>query len=295
MHAKGRLEKTHRFYYLTNMQRNCLNCGSALSPSQRYCSDCGQQTGIKRISAITLIHDFFRSLFDIDKGILHLIKGLATAPGTVAINYVEGKRKRYFNPFGFLAICVAFSVIVSNWVAPYESLPKVNDIDVMDMPTKELRKLSLTANERATAVQNFVNQNMNIITVLIIPYVAFMLWLFFRKAKRNLSEIILAYILFTGFGTIISTFFLYLPMIFLRSHLAFIILIWSSLLLQTLYYTWGMTTFFGYRTSKGFIKVLSVFLLTGFVGMVFTFIALFFYVYGGNWDLLYYVSQQKRI
>ena len=159
------------------------------------------------------------------------------------------------------------------------------------MPTEHLKKLSEIATKRAEGVEKFVNKNMNIITVFVAPYVACMLWLFFRKRKRNISEIALAYIFLTGFGMVAAIILTYPPMLIFKSYNTFLILTWVSMILQTLYYAWGLKTFFGYRTTGGYVKVTSVLFLTGFIGFVAIFIALFFYVYNGSFDLLYYISQ----
>jgi hypothetical protein len=277
------------------MQSNhCLNCGEALKPSQKYCSYCGQNTNIKRITLLNLAGDFIHSIVKVDKGWLHLIKGLSTKPGIVVLNYVEGKRKQYINPFGFLALCIAISLSISNSIRPYDSLPKANYGDISRMPTEHLKQLSEIANKRADKVLNFSDRNMNIITVFITPYVAFMLWLFFRKRRRNISEIALAYIFLTGFGMVVTTIFIYPIMLILRSYTVFTVLTWLSMILQTLYYAWAFKTFFNYKTMTGFIKVTSVLFLTGFIGFIFISIASFFYIYSGSLDLLYYLSQHQR-
>src|SRR6266498_4514775 len=166
MENNGQFVQYFLFLYLNIMQSNhCLNCGATLKPFQNYCSNCGQSTSIKRITAFNLTIDFIHSIVKLDRGWLHAIKGLATKPGTVVINYVEGKRKQYVNPFGFLAVCIAFGLFISNWIRPYQSLPRADYGDASQMPTEHLRKLSEIATKRAEAVEKFVNKNMNIITV----------------------------------------------------------------------------------------------------------------------------------
>lgn len=277
------------------MQGNlCLNCHASVVPSQKFCSKCGQKTDTKRLTFKTLVQDFFQSLFNVEKGILHLLHGLSFKPGIVALNYINGKRKQYFSPFGFLAISIAISIIIRNWLNPYETLPTANVHDLSKIPTEQLRHLAHIANERAAAVEMFMNDNMNIITVLITPYAAFFLWLFFRRRNRNFSEISLAYILFSGFSVLASTILTYLPLAIFRSYTALTILLWSGLALQTLYYSWGMKVFFGYKSSGGYFKVLSVLVLAGAIGVIVVLFALFFYVYSGRWDLIYHLTQQER-
>jgi hypothetical protein len=273
---------------------HCLNCDTAITPSQKHCPACGQKTDTKRLTIKTLLVDFFQSLFNLEKGLLHLGKDLATQPGTVAINYIKGKRKQYFNPFGFLAMAVAFSIFTRNWFSSFETLPKADITDMSKMPDGELKNLAKVANEKAIGFEHFFDENMNLITVFIMPYVAFMLWLFFRHRQRNFSEITLAYILFSSFGIIVSSVLTYLPMTLFRSYTSFTVLLWVNLLLQTIYHTWGMKVFFNYKTTGGFFKVFGVFMLTGLIGCIAIFIFLLYYVYDGNWDLIYFMSQHKR-
>jgi hypothetical protein len=84
------------------MATTCLNCGTELMDHQNFCPDCGQKTDTPRISFLYLAKEFWAVFAHADKGLFNLVKRLAVNPGRVAIDYVEGRRKRYFNPFGFL-------------------------------------------------------------------------------------------------------------------------------------------------------------------------------------------------
>src|SRR5450631_2514049 len=96
-------------------EANCLNCGAALQAHQKYCYNCGQRSDTNRITFPHLLRDFFQTISHADKGLINLFKGLAIHPGKVAAEYADGKRKMYFNPFGFLAICIAFMTLLNNW------------------------------------------------------------------------------------------------------------------------------------------------------------------------------------
>jgi hypothetical protein len=68
-----------------------------------------------------IAHDFLHAMFHIDHSILSLVRALLTRPGHVAREYVQGRRRKYFGPFGFLMITVAlasFVVVVSGvqWI-----------------------------------------------------------------------------------------------------------------------------------------------------------------------------------
>ena len=275
------------------MQPNCLNCGSELMDRQKYCHACGQKTNTPRITFRYLSNEFLSVFAHADKGLFNLIKRLAVNPGQVAIDYAEGRRKRYFNPFGFLAICIALSFPIYNLIKPVQDLPQPAFENLQGIPD-ELLVMALNAKDRAQAVQHFFNKNINLISVFVAPYFAFMLWLFFRRRNRNIAEITLAYTLFIGFGNIISVLIFYPLMAIFNDPASFSVLLWISMFVQIGYDAWGMKTFFQYKTGAGYLKVLSALLLIGFIGLVILFIFLFYYVYHGSSALLYYLSQPGK-
>ena len=275
------------------MATTCLNCGTELMDRQSFCPSCGQKTDTPRIIFLYLAKEFLLVFVKTDKGLFNLIKRLAVNPGQVATDYTEGRRKRYFNPFGFLVICIAVSFPIYNFVKPAQDLPQPEFENLQRIPA-ELQLMALNAKERAQAVQHFFNKNINLISVFVAPYFAFMLWLFFRRRKRNIAEITLAYLLFIGFGNIISAVIFYPLMAIFKDPVSFSILLWISMFVQIGYDAWGMKTFFQYKTAGGFIKVLLALLLIGFIGLVILLVFLFFYVYGGSFELLYYLSQPKN-
>jgi hypothetical protein len=275
------------------MATTCLNCGTELMDHQNFCPNCGQKRETPRISFLYLTKEFLAVFAHADRGLFNLVKSLAVNPGQVAIDYVEGRRKRYFNPFGFLVICIALSFPIYNLVKPTQDLPQPEFENLQRIPA-ELQLMALNAKERAQSVQHFFDKNINLISVFVAPYFAFMLWLFFRRRKRNIAEITLAYILFIGFGNIISVAIFYPLMAIFKSPASFSALLWISMFVQIGYDAWGMKTFFQYKTAGGFIKVLFALLLIGFIGLIIILVFLYFYVYQGSAELLYYLSQPKN-
>ncbi len=267
---------------------NCLNCGAALSTEQKFCSNCGQQTNVSRITNLHLLQEFIRSFAKGDKGVLRLLKGLAMNPGKTAAEYVQGRRKTYFNPFAFLAICIAFMVFMNKWIKPYGDLPTPDPKVLARIPYEQLKQEYLFSVGRIAKIQDFSNRNLNLLSVIVAPYFAFFLWLFFRQRKRNLAEITVAYILFTGFGNILSTVLVSSWLASYRNTSAYYVILYTSLGLQTMYYAWGFKTFLGYRTAGGYIKVLAVLGLIGIIGFAILMTALYFYVFRDPAVLIYF-------
>jgi len=248
---------------LVFMQKsNCLNCNSAIYPQQKFCRHCGQRTDIRRLTFGQLLIDFFRGVFSLEKAMFRLAKGLLTTPGRTATAMVEGKRKYYLNPFTFVAICITFVLLLQTWfgltVDPTTYDPKF----VASQP------LYVQASYVIDAINN---KMMDLSTLLMSPWFACCLWIFFRRRNRNVAEMTVATMLFIAFATLLTRIFV-APM--LASTTDINIFNWIQgieLLLQTIYISWGLSLFLNYKNFGGFLKVLGVVCLAGIVGMALEF------------------------
>ncbi len=88
----------------------CKNCNHSFSKNYKYCPYCGQAATIQRLNFHQVIHDIMHAFIHGGKGVFLLFKELSYMPGRVARLYVEGKRKKYFNPFSFLVLMVAIAL-----------------------------------------------------------------------------------------------------------------------------------------------------------------------------------------
>ena len=89
------------------MPDKCRNCDADVALGQVYCGICGQKYATGQLTLHEIGHDLLHALIHVDRSALSLVQMLLVRPGTVALNYVQGKRKRYFGPFSFLVIVVA--------------------------------------------------------------------------------------------------------------------------------------------------------------------------------------------
>jgi len=264
------------------MRSTCLNCSETLYPRDKYCGHCGQNTAIGRISFKELSNEFFRTVLHVERGAMRLFKGLLIGPGKTATEYVEGKRRAYFNPFTFLTLCIAFVLLMNNWLKPYGDLP-VPDQEVLNrISDPHTREIYLHSVERTASIQDFSNKNMNLLSVLLGPYFGCCLWIFFRKRKRNAAEITVAFILFMAFATAVNSLLISPWRAAYRNSNVYYPLLCLDILLQTLYITWGLSVFFNYRGINGYLKVLGALCLVGIIGFIILMIGLMIYVYRGD-------------
>src|SRR5450432_1859131 len=83
---------------------NCKGCGTSLSTTYNFCPVCGEAAHLHRLDIKHILHEFVHAFVHADKGIFLLIKQLASEPGKSALSYVNGSRKKIFNPVSFLLI-----------------------------------------------------------------------------------------------------------------------------------------------------------------------------------------------
>jgi hypothetical protein len=169
----------------------CLNCNVALMPAQRFCGACGQRSGRARLTMHDISHDFLHAMFHVDQSIFALIKALAYRPGHVAREYVDGKRKKYFGPLGFLVLTVgmaSFLILVTGvqWVTS----------DVANGPVK------------------FLQQHVNLVILMQLPLLAATCALLFWNQRLHYAEHLILVAYTSGFRILLLAL-VALPMVLL--------------------------------------------------------------------------------
>ena len=92
----------------------CLNCELAISRAARFCPHCSQRTDTTRLSLADMARDLLHSFVNVERGPLVFARALLLQPGTIAREYVQGRRRRYYGPFATLAVLVGVTALVFN-------------------------------------------------------------------------------------------------------------------------------------------------------------------------------------
>jgi len=153
----------------------CLNCEKELT--DKYCSGCGQKADTHRITFKNFIlQDVLHGTFHIDKGIIFTAKQALICPGKAALDYISGKRKRYYNVFYLILITIGLMLFFRH----FEGLFYSHDGEVIQ------DKVYL--NEASKKMDKIISQNSKFILLLFVPFAAFNSFILFRRKKLNLSE-----------------------------------------------------------------------------------------------------------
>lgn len=90
---------------------NCKNCGEILSGN--FCSHCGQNARVDKISVSNLLSELSESIFQFNSGLLYTLKELFIRPGKSIQNFLNGKRKVYFKPIAYVLLFSTVYFLVS--------------------------------------------------------------------------------------------------------------------------------------------------------------------------------------
>ncbi|MGX5820682.1 DUF3667 domain-containing protein [Chitinophaga lutea] len=153
-----------------NPRHVCKNCGT--SAAGNFCPQCGQSYHEGRIDAHYFLHDIPHSIFHVDKGFFYTFRSLFTRPGQMIKDYLDGKRVKYFRPFGYVVIMSTICALL------------VKLISAGIVNTYVTYHPGYVAGERA----GFFNHYFSVFVFLMIPFASGITWLFMRRGKYNYWE-----------------------------------------------------------------------------------------------------------
>jgi hypothetical protein len=207
---------------------------------QNYCPKCGQITPTPRLTLHEIGKEFVHALAHVDRSALSLIWQLLIRPGIVARDYVAGKRKRYFGPFAFLVVTVAFTSAV---IAIFG--------------------FQVVTTDSPNGFASFLQQHVNLLIFVQVPLLAAACRLLGIRETYNYAE----YLVLTSYSAGLHTLFYALVVIpvwyVLRSDTVLLMrLFYASLLIGPLYLAYGMYQFLPGRRFSSAVKGLFASLLT---------------------------------
>ncbi|MET3535353.1 DUF3667 domain-containing protein [Chryseobacterium limigenitum] len=163
-------------------KKSCLNCGHIISGE--FCSHCGQKSDTARITPHSLIkNDILGSIWHIETKFFHTLKDVLFKPGQTAMDYISGKRIKYYNLFSLLLILFGFNVLMLHFY--------------LDLNPKEI-----TAD--GSNIIDFFSKYSKTILFAFIPILALNARILFKRIKLNLAEhVILASVSLSGILTLL--------------------------------------------------------------------------------------------
>lgn len=248
----------------------CKNCGAHLEEEAGFCSYCGARVIRDRISFSFLFKEFMDKVLNVDNRLLKTFLHLFHKPDVVINSYINGVRKRYFNPVSYLIISITV-----NGLYIYFLKDILLDAFTIQSPSSAFDNAEYTSN-----FMDVFTEYQAIFTVMNIPIYGFLSWLvFLNRRKYNFYEHLVIYLYTASHVTFIS-FFAVLPFYFISTDLTAKISVAMSLF-TFVYFAFVLIRLFKLSFWQFIVKTLyflflSVFLFT-FLGVVMN-VFLFFYL-----------------
>ncbi|MES2892003.1 MAG: DUF3667 domain-containing protein [Bacteroidota bacterium] len=247
----------------TTIAHVCKNCSNDFVGN--FCNNCGQKDA-HRITLSHVVHDVIHVFLHADKGIFPFMGNLLIAPGKLAFDYINGKR-RMFNPFQYYILSVGLILFLMSKSSFYDELDTITNGSAQKIPG--------IMGKAMTDFNVFLRKNGNIITFLSMPLIALSSWLFFKKRKENYAEHFTMMILSMGQVCTVNAIFL-LFTIFIKvpvsysAGLSFVLVVLSLWMTYAQYYRLGIV--------RSFFKGLLVNVLGYFFQVILFIVLLIFYV-----------------
>jgi len=156
------------------MSSSCLNCTTL--NTEKYCPNCGQKSTTHRYSIQHFIeHDFIHGVFHVDKGIFFTLRELFTRPGHSIREYIQGKRATHFSFITFLLLILTINALMASY----------SDVKMSDLIPSSSKAVM-------NSFEKFTTQYPKLMLAITIPINSVFSYLWFKKARFNYSEHLVA-------------------------------------------------------------------------------------------------------
>ena len=187
---------------------SCANCDTSFIGN--YCPHCGQQLREFQKPFKFLIIDLAGNMFSFDTRLWRSLKSLLTKPGSYTSEYLDGHRMRFVPPMRlYIFISFVFFVMLSTFVNSQIKISEETRNSINTSIDKQLtedqkkdslltipitgdkenlssRDLAQIAKKVIDEPDRYMSSFLNFFSwslFLLMPFYAFILWLFFRKSK----------------------------------------------------------------------------------------------------------------
>ncbi len=134
---------------------------------------------LPRLTLRQIMHDLATRFFSLESGWLRTFKELFTEPGQMIRRYIEGERLVYANPFAYLLVATAISVVIQSLVGFQATMIE----STLSNPELTPGQVAIIQDLQRLLFKHMLYMSLGIL----IPF-AVMLRLFFRRSGFNLAE-----------------------------------------------------------------------------------------------------------
>lgn len=235
----------------------CKNCSTPFDGS--FCPNCSQKVLNGRFTIKQILRDLFQMITNLEKGFWYTMKELFIRPDQVIKEYLSGVTIKYYNPFRYYIIIVAVSALLQIWLGVF---------DLQQATIRETFNPNMTEEElqRQLAYMENVKKFLNIIPLIVLPFIAAFFYFVFRKQDWNLAEHLVS-TTYIYAQTAIIGIFLMSSFYFFPEYISYSLP--ASFLISSLYFAYVYNRLFSMSFLKAFFMSL-LSMIGGFLFMIIT-------------------------
>ncbi|MFM8912432.1 MAG: DUF3667 domain-containing protein [Flammeovirgaceae bacterium] len=167
------------------MENTCINCGQPIT--NKFCSNCGQRAGVKRITFREGWNDFWARIYGFDGMFPRTLKYLTIRPGQAAKIFLAGNRARYYGPVGYFFLMITLFLLALSLLG-IDVVEFMKSIGDTTRPTGSI-KVGSPQEKLMTDTMRVVTENLKLVSLIYIPFQAFASrFIFFRHSGYNFVE-----------------------------------------------------------------------------------------------------------
>jgi Protein of unknown function (DUF3667). len=238
----------------------CVNCET--ETEGKFCPNCGQRTGVKRITFREGWNDFWARIYGFDGMFPRTLRDLSIRPGTATREFLRGNRTKYYGPVGYFFLMITLLYLVASLLGIdiIDFLRSATDNGFQSAPKKGSGQEKVMEN-----VLRIVSDNMKLVTFIYIPIQAFSTrYVFFRKSGFNYLEHTILPFYVQG-----HIYWLSIISLFYYSFTDYFIPNWVAVLISLLFASFAFMNFFTHQSRlKAFLKGVGVYVFSYFLFMI---------------------------
>lgn len=181
---------------------NCKNCKTDIAENSRFCTDCGAKVITDRITVRRLLSDVSENIFGWDNKFFMTIRNMIVSPQSLLKEYITGTRKKYMNPFTFLALGSAISLFIFNFYSEeYLAINIESNKQTTEMMSNVLskqygdkfdaEKFKRDQLEYITNYSKFMLKYFNLLVLLLMPLYTLLAKLVFGKPYNYAEHLVI--------------------------------------------------------------------------------------------------------
>lgn len=160
---------------------NCKTCDNLLEDQDKFCSNCGAKIVHDRLSFKGTMEEFVGPFLSWDNNFWRTFIGLFKQPKDVLEAYINGARKKYFQPFSYLILYTTIAVLF------YKLFPLPDIYDFTANFNKGATDPNVPQIDMKKFYSSFYNYY-NFIIILTIPIYSLLTYLTFKRKGNNFFE-----------------------------------------------------------------------------------------------------------